>query len=145
MRPTNNNERRSKGGDSTILERCIILDSSAIFHIRDPSIITSLRGRIYVTDKVLEELRDPRALAIIDIVNPEKVTIDTKNIRRTQDLKDLSETDISILICAEQLKNICREVIVVTDDIRLSKALRKRRIQVVSVYYPPDKGYRRKL
>ncbi|NPB01183.1 MAG: PIN domain nuclease [Crenarchaeota archaeon] len=145
MRSTDNNERRNKRGDSTILDNCIILDSSAIFHIRDPSTIMMLGEKIYVTNIVLEELRDPRAIAIIDILRPEKIEIDRKDIEEViRKYRELSPADASIIVCAEGLKKRCRKVTVITDDIKLSKILRRIGIDVISIYYPPHKNVKKR-
>ncbi len=145
MRPTNNNEGGSTRGDSTVLERCIILDSSAIFHIRDPLVLTSLQGTIFITNKILEELKDPRALAIVDILNPEKIEISDKEINKhIKEIRELSEADISVIICAELLKNKCKDVIVVTDDMKLSRILKSRGVKVVSIYFSPKRRQRRR-
>ncbi len=145
MRSANNNERGNERGDSTVLENCVILDSSAVFHIRDPSIMMTLGDKIYVTDKVLEELKDPRALAIIDILSPEKIEIEDEKIEKeSKKHKELSKADLSIIICVEILKKTCKKITVVTDDIKLSKILRKMGVNVVSVYYPPHKNVKRR-
>ncbi|NPA69425.1 MAG: PIN domain nuclease [Crenarchaeota archaeon] len=145
MRYPDNNEGRSKGGDSTVLENCIILDSSAIFHIRDPSTIIALGEKIFITDRIMRELKDPRALAIIDILRPEVIEVDEKKISElVKKYKELSEADVSIIICVEILKKKCRRITVVTDDIKLSKILRRMGINVVSIYFPPHKNVKKR-
>ncbi len=118
--------------------RCVILDSSAIFHLRDLSAILSLGDKFYVTELVLEELRDPRAQAVIELLRPEIIQVDYKRLRELMEKEPaLSRADCSIILCAEQLlrEGRCKEIIVVTDDLTLRKHLRKMSVKVQTVYF----------
>ncbi len=116
--------------------KCIILDSSAIFHIRNLEILKNLGDKIYITDKVLEELKDPRAQAIISLLTPEIVEVDIKKIDKYRmKYSKLSIADASIIACIEDLKNICREIVVITDDIYLKRIVEKMKVRALSIYF----------
>jgi len=120
------------------MSRCVILDSSAIFHLRDLTALLSLGDKFYITEPILEEIRDSRAQAVLDLIKPEVVQVDR---RRISDLRrlypELSDADCSIILCAEVLSSSsnCSEIIVVTDDVTLRNILRKRGVRVQTIYF----------
>ena len=118
--------------------RCVILDSSAVFHVRDLSILLSLGEKLYVTEHVLREIRDPRARALIELLRPEVMHVDQREIERLmREAPGLSEADCSILVCVDRVRELgkCDEIIVLTDDALLRRYLRKRGVKVVSIYF----------
>ncbi len=120
-------------------DRCIILDSSAIFHLRNITILTEFGNRIYITDKILNEIKDSRAIATVDIIRPEIITITDREIhnykKHIKYVRDLSDADISVIICVDKIRDKCREIIVITDDMKLKSILKMKNIKVKSIFF----------
>ncbi len=125
--------------------KCIVLDSSAVFHIRDLTILYSLQesARIYITNYVLNEIKDPRSEAVISILQPTIVEINTREIERAREqYRNLSDADISVVLCAKKLSEVCEEVTVLTDDSELAKLLSRLGFKVQKIFFPRRRLYR---
>ena len=98
----------------------------------------ALGDKFFLTEQVLQEVRDPRAEAVVEIVRPEIVQVDQRELQELRSkYPDLSEADCSIILCALQLRRqgMCQEVVVVTDDMKLRSILRKLGIKVETVFF----------
>ena len=123
--------------------RCIVLDSSCIFHLRDLSVLLSLGDKYFITQQILDELRDPRAQAVIDIIKPEVMQIDRREIERIKaEHPDLSDADCSIIVCVKKLcqSSTCTEIVVFTDDMKLRSILKRIGVKVETVYFGRKKA-----
>ncbi len=126
-------------------KKCIILDSSAIFHLRDLTVLYSLQetAKIFITNYVLNEIKDPRAEAVLSILQPTIIEIDSREINELREqYRNLSEADISIVLCAKKLSTICEDITVMTDDSELTKILTKLGFRVQKIFFPRKRLYR---
>ncbi len=115
--------------------RVVILDSSALFHIRSPEILRTAR-RIVTTSLVADEVRDSISRAVFDVLNVEVVDVSTdevSRVKRTVRTDGLSDQDVSLIALAERLR--VERPVVLTDDSRLARELRRRGIEVVRVFF----------
>ncbi len=120
------------------LRRCVILDSSGIFHLRNLAALNEIlqNSKVFITDKVLQEIKDPRSEAILSILNVQYCEIDDSKIRELKKkYTTLSEADLSIILCSQVLQQICEEVVVITDDSELAKALSKIGVKCIKIYF----------
>ncbi len=109
--------------------RCAVLDASAILHGRDMRVFQGME--LLTTDLVLEELKDPRARAALDVLNVVIVPHDNERVKReTQKLRGLSPADVSVLLLAAD-----RGCILITDDGKLYAAARRMGVPVKRIYY----------
>jgi len=112
-----------------------ILDASAILHARNAEFLKNL-GTLYTTDLVIEELRDPRASAMPEILGINIIHVDHDDlvrIRRRYGLgHDLSDADVSLIVLALDMRN--EDPIVVTDDALLVRKLRGLGIRVRPIF-----------
>ena len=119
--------------------KCIVLDSSALFHLRDVHTLLSLGDKFYTTNFVISEVKDSRTIAVLDILSLNIVEINLKEIeyfRKKYGLSgNLSNADVSIVILALKLKNECSELQVITDDLELAKVLKRFNINVQRVFF----------
>ncbi|ABL87913.1 PilT protein domain protein [Pyrobaculum islandicum DSM 4184] len=107
---------------------CFVLDASAFIHGRDLRIFS---GILYTTREVAEELKDPRAQAVLDILHIEVVEVDEKRIRDiVKKFSHLSRADASLIVLA--LEKGC---VLVTDDSGLATVAKKLGIKVEGVFY----------
>jgi UPF0271 protein len=91
----------------------------------------AFQGRLLTTRQILEELKDPRAQAALEILGVEVVDVDE---RRAEGLAKkapgLSKADLSALALA--LETGCT---LLTDDVALAKAARKLGVKVKGFYF----------
>ncbi|MEM1597172.1 MAG: PIN domain-containing protein [Pyrobaculum sp.] len=107
---------------------CYVLDTSAFLHGRDLRIFT---GVLYTSREVVEELKDPRAQAAVEVLGVRVVEVDASRVREVlQKFKGLSAADASVLALA--LETGC---VLVTDDGRLASAARRLGVRAVGVFY----------
>jgi rRNA maturation endonuclease Nob1 len=108
----------------------LIIDSSGLFHIRNAYAITEMASmgyRLVTTSLVVNEVKDTRSQALLGILNMEVIDIDADHIKQVKlENSGLSDTDASIVALALDLASQGIEVAVVTDDVGLIKALRRR-------------------
>ena len=108
---------------------CAVLDASAVLHARDARAFQGMT--LYTTDFVLEELRDPRARAAVEILGINVVPCEPKKLERERGaLRGLSPADISVLLLAAEYG-----CILFTDDGKLYAAARRRGIRAKRIYY----------
>lgn len=104
-----------------------ILDTSALIHGFNPQIV---QGEHYITPSVLLELSKSKLKDFIDLCislgnlklrtpKHESLEIVKQKANFSGDLMVLSETDLSIIALAFELKNEGREPIIVSDDYSL--------------------------
>jgi len=123
-----------KGGDvretKDKITKALIIDSSGLFHIRNAYAITetaSMGYRLVTTSLVVNEVKDARSQALLGILNMEVIDIDADRIKQVKlENPGLSDADASIVALALDLASQGIEVAVVTDDVGLIKALRRR-------------------
>ncbi|MEZ0319827.1 MAG: PIN domain-containing protein [Pyrobaculum sp.] len=107
---------------------CHVLDTSAFLHGRDLRIFT---GVLYTTKEVVEELRDPRAQAAVEVLGVRVVEVEGTRVREVlQKFKGLSAADASVLALA--LETGC---VLVTDDGRLASAAKRLGVRVEGIFY----------
>lgn len=120
--------RGSEGG-SECCEGTYVLDASGLFHLRHGSL---LRGRILTTRQVVDEVKDYRSLALLDVLGVEVVEVPDKEVRKILAKHPaLSLADASLVVLAKTLP--C--VTVVTDDMQLAVVLRRYGVRVMKVFY----------
>lgn len=108
--------------------KCYVLDASAFIHGRDARLFT---GVLYTTMEVVEELRDPRAQAALEIMRVEVVDVDDKKLREhLHRFRELSPADVSVLVLALE-----RGCVLVTDDGRLASVARRLGVEVQGIFY----------
>ncbi|MFP3194904.1 MAG: hypothetical protein RXQ94_09330 [Caldivirga sp.] len=123
-----------KGGDvretKDKITKALIIDSSGLFHIRNAYAITEMASmgyRLVTTSLVVNEVKDARSQALLGILNMEVIDIDADHIKQVKlENSGLSDADASIVALALDLASQGIEVAVVTDDVGLIKALRRR-------------------
>jgi rRNA maturation endonuclease Nob1 len=117
-----------------------ILDASAVFHARDAALLGEL-GPLYTTSLVIEELRDPRARAVLGILDIHVVDVDPGEVRRarlTYGLGDeLSDADVSLIVLALRMRS--DDPIIVTDDVSLIRVLRNMGFRCRPIFLRPRK------
>ena len=118
--------------------KALILDSSGIFHARDAHALLSLSEGGYiimVTRQVLEEVKDYRSLALLEVLKPNVVDVDEGDVERIMSrARDLSRADASIVALASRLVGEGYVVRVVTDDVKLIAAIKRLRgVEVITV------------
>ncbi|MEZ0248023.1 MAG: PIN domain-containing protein [Thermoproteus sp.] len=106
---------------------CFVLDASALFHGRDLRLFQG--ARLLTTRYVLEEIRDARAQAALEILNVEVVDIDEKELA-AYSKAGLSRADASLLALAH--KTGC---VLLTDDVGLAKAARRLGVKARGFYF----------
>ncbi len=105
---------------------CLVLDASAVIHGRDVRIFG---GVLYTTREVIEELRDSRAQAAIDILRVEVVEVNRERVRDLAKRFNLSNADASVLALALEKK-----CVLVTDDGKLASTARKLGVKTRGIY-----------
>ncbi|GEM_PF-926345 len=116
--------------------RIIILDSSAIFHLKNLQVLRSIGAKLLTTNYVINEIKDSISQTIIDLINIEILEVHSEEVdrlRRKIKSKDLSDADLSLIILAEKLKY--HHPVIITDDFKLSQELRRRRFKVLKVFF----------
>jgi len=107
---------------------CFVLDASAFIHGRDLRIF---QGELYTTREVVEELKDPRAQAAVDVLGVRVEEVDERKVRElVKRFAGLSPADASALALALE-----RGCVLVTDDGRLAAAARRLGVRVEGVFY----------
>lgn len=107
---------------------CYVLDASAFFHGRDVRIFS---GTLLTTPEVVEELRDPRAQAALEVMNVAVEEADPGVVRElAKKFPHLSRADISVLALAKE-----RGCVLITDDGRLVSAARRVGVRAEGVFY----------
>lgn len=107
---------------------CYVLDASAFFHGRDMRVF---QGRLLTTRQVVEELKDPRARAALEILPIEVVDVDPEKIAElARRARGLSDADLSVLALA--LETGC---VLLTDDVALAKAAGRLGIRAKGFYF----------
>ncbi len=88
-----------------------------------------------VTRQVLEEVKDYRSLALLEILKPNVVDVDEGDVERIMSrARDLSRADASIVALASRLVGEGYVVRVVTDDVKLIAAIKRLRgVEVITV------------
>jgi len=120
---------RGSGGGSGRCEETYVLDASGLFHLRHGSI---LKGRFLTTNYVLEEVKDCRSVALLDVLRVEVVEVEEGEVEEVRSRHpQLSQADASIVALVRRLG--CATV--VTDDVALSKVLRRYGAKVLRVFY----------
>ncbi|AAL62903.1 hypothetical protein PAE0626 [Pyrobaculum aerophilum str. IM2] len=108
--------------------KCYALDASAFFHGRDARLFS---GQLYTTKNVVEELKDPRAQALLEVWRVEIVEVDEKKVRELlKKYGGLSPADASVLILALE-----RGCVLITDDGRLASIAKKLGVEVLGIFY----------
>ncbi|MDM7275218.1 MAG: DNA-binding protein [Thermoprotei archaeon] len=117
----------------------LILDTGAI--ITGLPLMTPIK--CYTTTKVIEEVKDRESrerlerlleAGRIEVVDPKPEYID--KVRKNIKTKNLSETDITIIALALQLKDQNINITVATDDYTIQKTLKTRyRIKATRIRY----------
>ncbi len=108
---------------------CAVLDASAILHARDARAFQGMA--LYTTDLVLEELRDPRARAAVEILGINVVPHEPRKLKGgAHTLRGLSPADISVLLLAAEYG--CT---LFTDDGKLYAAARRMGVHAKRIYY----------
>ncbi|WP_054842018.1 hypothetical protein [Vulcanisaeta distributa] len=107
-------------------EGTIILDTSAILHMRDLRPLMGM-GNLITTNYVINELKDARAIVVPEILNISVYDVGEDEIilaRRNYHLpRLLSDADVSLIVLALRLRD--KDPVVITDDSLLIKFLRK--------------------
>jgi UPF0271 protein len=107
---------------------CYVLDASAFIHGRDARLFA---GVLYTTKEVVEELKDPRAQAALDVMRVEVVEVDERKLREfLRKFRELSPADVSVLLLALE-----RGCVLVTDDRKLAAAARRLGVRVQGIFY----------
>ncbi|OYT25321.1 MAG: twitching motility protein PilT [Thermoprotei archaeon ex4572_64] len=116
--------------------RVVILDSSAIFHLKNLQVLRSIGAKLLTTNYVINEIKDSISQTIIDLINIEILEVHSEEVdrlRRKIKSKDLSDADLSLIILAEKLKH--HHPVIITDDFKLSQELKRRRFKVLKVLF----------
>ncbi|MGC8607547.1 MAG: twitching motility protein PilT [Vulcanisaeta sp.] len=107
-------------------EDAVILDTSAILHMRDLRPLSSI-GHLITTNYVINELKDARAIAVPEVLGIDIYDVSENDIiltRRAYRIpRLLSDTDVSLIVLAMKLRD--RNPLVITDDSLLIKFLRR--------------------
>jgi len=107
---------------------CFVLDASAFIHGRDLRIF---QGELYTTREVVEELRDPRAQAAVEVLGVRVEEVDEKKVRElVKKFTGLSPADASVLALAME-----KGCVLITDDGRLAATARRLGVRVEGVFY----------
>lgn len=109
--------------------RCAVVDASAIIHGRDIRVFQAF-DKLYVTRRVLDELRDPRSQAMVELLRLEVVDVDEDEVTRTARRFGISEADASVLVAAKATG--CE---VLTDDAALARAAKRMGLPVAGIYF----------
>ncbi|MFP3144093.1 MAG: hypothetical protein RXQ93_03625 [Caldisphaera sp.] len=123
-------------------ERCIILDTGAIFS----GFVLSNLDKSITVPSVIQEVKDDSSKNILNIVvNADKLTIInpdkeflSKIIEEAKKWKlsnKLSKTDLDVLALSLQLKEKCKEVYLATDDYSIQKLAIKLGIRIIKIKY----------
>ena len=115
------------------------MDSSGLFHIRNAYIISEITNtgyRLVTTSLIVNEVKDIRSRALLDIINVEVLDPDPNAINSIK-LRNpkLSDADASIVALASSMATNNVEVSVVTDDVELARTLRRyvRNIKIITI------------
>ena len=115
----------------------VILNSSAIFHVRNLKLLLSLGKEFHTTNFIINEIKDYRSQAIIEFLNIKIHEFNENEIlnfkKKYKIPNNLSFADISIILLAFKLKD--KNPIIITDDIELSKVLKKFGFKVKNIYF----------
>ena len=106
-----------------------MVDASYIIHGRDLRIFAGL-GKLVTTRHVIEELRDARSIAMLDILGLEVVDVDEEEVAKLAKRFNISTADASVLAAAKKLR--CT---VLTDDAGLAKAAKRLGLSVAGLYF----------
>ncbi len=107
---------------------CYVLDASAFIHGRD---MRAFQGRLLTTRQVVEELKDPRARAALEVLSVEVVDVDARKMAElAKRARGLSEADLSALALA--LETGC---VLLTDDVALAKAAGRLGVKAKGFYF----------
>jgi len=111
---------------------CFVLDASAFIHGRDLRIF---QGELYTTREVVEELKDPRAQAAVEVLGVRVEGVDERKVKElVKRFAGLSPADASVLALALE-----RGCVLVTDDGRLAAAARRLGVKVEGIFYRDKK------
>ncbi|MFN3803769.1 MAG: PIN domain-containing protein [Pyrobaculum sp.] len=108
--------------------RCLALDASAFIHGRDLRIFAD--AILYTAGEVVEELRDPRAQAVLDILKVEVVEASGEKVRELIRRFGLTRADAAVLAVALE-----RGCTLVTDDGRLASVAKRLGVGVERIFY----------
>ena len=130
-------------------EKCLILDTGGIF---SGFILNSL-DKCITTPSVINEVKDEQSKNIVNmvinanklaIIRPENIFINKiKDEANKNKVYKLSDTDIDVLALSIQLKEVCKEVYLVTDDYSIQKLALKLGIKIVKIKYKGIKELRK--
>jgi len=134
------------------VKKIIVADTSAIIH----GTALLCKDTVVTTPKVLEEVKSSVARYIlltllegkkISVVEPERkyLTKAIKIAKKMGYLRDLSETDISLIALAIKYISEGISVIVYTDDYKIQSILSKLNISYSSVVHKPIDKCRKKI
>lgn len=106
---------------------CMVLDASAIIHGRD---LRLFQPPLYTTPQVVEELRDPRAQAAVDVLGVSVVEVEEDAVEElARRFPRLSRADASALALAMRLG-----CVLVTDDGDLAAAATRLGVRSEGIY-----------
>ncbi|MFN7105870.1 MAG: PIN domain-containing protein [Pyrobaculum sp.] len=108
--------------------RCLVLDASAFIHGRDLRVFAG--AVLYTTREIVEELRDPRSQAALDILKVEVVEASVEKVEELIKRFGLTKADATVLAVA--LEKRCS---LVTDDGKLASVAKRLGVRVERIFY----------